>query len=200
MKRFFISIGSVCVCLAASPALTQQPTLRPGQLEGFVTLSGRVTGSAGGGVFVIAAPRGRITVVAGGATIRHQNQLVAATVIRPGAFVRVSGTLTGSRLAAQTVDILSLPGQSNAGAAQTNTPVRRHRRVVRPPVRNRVTTPNVIVTPGLRRGQQTTTPGRVTTQAGARTTVTVPPRSSQAVRPGAARTTPAPSKQNPRGR
>src|SRR5213595_3396810 len=98
MKRLSILMSCLCLCAAAGGALAQQATLQPGGLQGFVTLTGRVTGSAGGGIFVIAAPQGRITVDASGATIRQQSQIVAATVVRPGALVRVSGMLNGSRL------------------------------------------------------------------------------------------------------
>ena len=160
MKQFFIAIGCVCACAAASPVTAQQPNLRPGQLQGFVTLTGRVTGSTGAGVFAIAAPQGRITVLTSGATIRHRNQLVAATMVRPGALVRVSGTLIGSRLTAQTVDILSLPGVDRP---TTPSQTRRTRvapgRRVPPGTSTRTRTQTKIVRPGTR---QTTPPTRTT--------------------------------------
>src|SRR5688500_8149570 len=191
MNRFSVLAAAIFTCTSAE-VFAQQPSLRPGGLQGFVTLSGRVTGSAGGGVFVIAAPQGRITVVATGATIRRQSEITAVTVIRPGAFVRVSGTLTGSRLVAQTVDILSLPG-ANGRIPNSNRPSTRIRQT-----RPITTRPGVVVRPGVRQGQPVSRPAAAPPR-----TITRPPTArttnQTTVRPGVRRTTPQPNKQNPRG-
>jgi hypothetical protein len=148
--------------------------LRPGQPQGFVTLTARVTGGTGAGIFVIAAPQGRITVDAAGAAIRGQNQLATVTSIRPGALVRVSGTLTGSRLVAQTVDILSLPGDNRSSTARSSAkPNRIRRHVTRPR-----TTIRTRVIPGQRTPLVAPRPTRTQTQ-----TIVVPPPVRQTAPP-----------------
>ena len=91
---------------------------------GTTKITGPVKGQPSGSSFVVAVPRkGPVNVDASKARFRNQGKFASAAALKPGAMVTVTGTMTGTSMAATEVDIRSIPGLRRGGARSAGRPM-----------------------------------------------------------------------------
>src|SRR5215212_3959323 len=97
--------------LAASPApQTPVPIPIPNDIrapaEAMKTVTGIIKGAPAGKVYTVVSGKRSVRVDAGKAVFRNNGRFASAADLKPGTFIRATGSMNGPRLVAKTVDIV----------------------------------------------------------------------------------------------
>jgi hypothetical protein len=116
-KWKLLAIVSLLAVLTSTSAWSQRKAM-PGApphagapVAGTMKVTGPVKGAPTGTTFIIATPRkGPVTVDASGAKFRHNGKFASMSMLKGGAFVQATGTMSGTTLKATEVNIIRVPG------------------------------------------------------------------------------------------
>lgn len=78
--------------------------------EAMKTVTGIVKGAPAGKVYTVVSGKRSTSVDAGKAVVRNNGRFASAADLKPGTFVRATGSLNGTTLVAKTVDIVRAAG------------------------------------------------------------------------------------------
>jgi len=78
--------------------------------EAMKTVTGIIKGTPAGKVYTVVSGKRSVSVDAGKAVVRNNGRFATAADLKPGAFIRATGSLNGPTLVAKTVDIVRSAG------------------------------------------------------------------------------------------
>jgi hypothetical protein len=116
------SLGSLALCLSlvTSPLAARPSRQTPVRVpptkdmvlpaEAMKTVTGIIKGAPAGKIYTVVSGKRSVSVDAGKAVVRNKGRFAATADLKPGTFIRATGSMNGPTLVAKTVDIVRSAG------------------------------------------------------------------------------------------
>ena len=104
--------------LAASPARQTPVRIPPTKdmlapAEAMKTVTGIIKGAPAGKIYTVVSGKRSVSVDAGKAVVRNNGRFATAADLKPGTFIRATGSMNGPTLIAKTMDIVRSAGSKS---------------------------------------------------------------------------------------